>query len=44
MVVVPLPDIELLELRAGSHEEKCQTIDKTIEEFICQKQRDKGGK
>ena len=23
-------DIELLELRAGSHEEKCQTIDKTM--------------
>ena len=30
-------DIELLELRAGSHEEKCQTIDKTMEELICQK-------
>ena len=30
-------NIELLELRAGSHEEKCQTIDKTMEELICQK-------
>ena len=30
-------DIELLELRARSHEEKCQTIDKTMEELICQK-------
>ena len=30
-------DTELLELRAGRHEEKCQTIDKTMEELIWQK-------
>ena len=30
-------DIELLELRAGSHEDKCRTIDKNMEELICQK-------
>ena len=30
-------DIELLELRAGSHEDKCRAIDKNMEELICQK-------
>ena len=30
-------DIELLQLRAGSHEEKCQTIDTAMEELISQK-------
>ena len=30
-------DIELLQLRADSHEEKCQTIDKAMEELISQK-------
>ena len=30
-------DIEHLELRARSHEEKCHITDNGMEEFICQK-------